>query len=158
MAFARPNVTSTDMLPTMELVEPTSEPRHSWLDWLGLQEPPPEPDTWVPVARAFEVDELETSSSSVAARLVEALRAAGIQASQRSYAFDTSVVPGALAGAPFSTVGGGMETRVAVLVHNRDRAQAAKIAAEFQRVANEPLISDEELTRRALEAGPPPEA
>jgi hypothetical protein len=57
-----------------------------------------------------------------------------------------------------------MVKRVAVLVHNRDRARATEIAAEFehklehQRLEREIALTgdDEEFTRDALEGGPPP--
>lgn len=144
----------------MELVEPSGSPKHRWLEWLGLQEPPPEPDTWVPVARGFGIDEFKTDSSTMASRLVKLLSGAGIQANQRSYEFDTTRVVG-----PVSGASGGMVKRVAVLVHSRDRERAAEIAAEFkhdlerQRLEHELASTGEdvELTRQALEAGPPPE-
>jgi hypothetical protein len=116
-------------IPGVEIVEPTGNPKHTWLRWLGLQEPPLEPDSWVPVARGFDPDDLKTDSSEMASRLVGLLSGAGIQAHQRSYEFDATRFAGAaLVGAS----AGGMEKRVAVLVHNRDRARATEITAEFE--------------------------
>jgi hypothetical protein len=146
----------------VEIVEPSGNAKHRWLKWLGLQEPPPEPDTWVPIARGFDIDEFKTDSSEIASRLVDLLSGADIRAHQRSYEFDTTRVPGAaLVGAS----AGGMVKRVAVLVHNRDRARATEIAAEFEhkleRERREREVAstgdDEELTREALGGGPPPE-
>jgi hypothetical protein len=82
----------------------------------------------VPVARGFDIDEFKTDSSQIASRLVDALSGAGIRAHQRSYGFDTTRPGAALVGAS----AGGMVKRVAVLVHNRDRARATEIAAEFE--------------------------
>jgi hypothetical protein len=150
-----------DSIPGVEIVEPSGNAQHRWLEWLGLQEPPPEPDTWVPVARGFDIDEFKTDSSEIASRLVDVLSGAGIRAHQRSYRFDTTRVPGAaLVGAS----AGGMVKRGAVLVHNRDRARAAEIVGEFerklerQRLEREIALTgdDEEFTREALEGGPPP--
>jgi hypothetical protein len=118
-----------DSIPGVEIVQPTGDPKHTWLRWLGLQEPPLEPDSWVPVARGFDPDGLKTDSSEMASRLVGLLSGAGIQAHQRSYEFDATRFAGAaLVGASAS----GMEKRVAVLVHNRDRARATEITAEFK--------------------------
>ena len=142
-------------------MEPSGDPKHRWLEWLGLQEPPPEPDTWVPVARGFGIDEFKTGSSKLAVRLVDVLSGAGIQAHQRSYEFDATRGVRVFSGAS------GVVKRVAVLVHSRDRARAVEIAAEFERElerqrleGERELVSasdDEELARQALEAGPPPE-
>jgi hypothetical protein len=113
----------------VKIVEPAGNPKHTWLRWLGLQEPPLEPDSWVPVARGFGTDDFRTDSSEMASRLVGLLSGAGIQAHQRSYEFDATRVAGAaLVGAS----AGGMVKRVAVLVHDRDRARATEIAAEFE--------------------------
>lgn len=135
----------------VDVVDPSdsSKHRHRWLEWLGLQAPPPEADTWVPVARAFV-------SSTDASRLVERLGAAGIDGRQRSYSFDNTRP--SLIGAGWS---GEVEARVAVLVHDRDCPRALEIARELEGEqhgrAGRPGISDEELAREALEAGPPPE-
>lgn len=59
-----------------------------------------------------------------------------------------------------------MVLRVVVLVHNRDRERAVKIALELNqqfeqnksdRAQRSQLISDDELAREALEAGPQPD-
>jgi hypothetical protein len=152
-----------DSISGVEIVEPVGNPKHTWLRWLGLQEPPLEPDSWVPVARGFGIHEFKTDSSEEASRLVGMLSGAGIQARQRSYEFDASSATAALVGAS----GGGMVRRVAVLVHNRDRARATEITAEFehelerQRLAVERELTStgdsEEPAREAPEAGPPSE-
>jgi hypothetical protein len=135
----------------VEVVDPadSSKHRHRGLGWLGLQEPPPEAGAWVPVARAFV-------SSKDASRLVERLAAAGIDGRLRSYSFDNTQ-PSAI-GAGWS---GEVEERMAVLVHDRDRRRATEIARELEReqhdLAQRTVVSDEELTREALDAGPAPE-
>jgi hypothetical protein len=146
----------------VEIVEPADNTKHRWLGWLGLQEPPPEPDSWVMVARGFGIDELKKDSSAIASRLVDLLSGAGIQAHQRSYEFDTTRVTGGLSGAT-----GGMVKRVAVLVHNRDRLQASEVAAEFEHELERERLEqgrelasatfNDELARDALEARPLPE-
>jgi hypothetical protein len=167
----------------MELVEPTQDHEHKWLERLGLRESAPVADSWVPIARAFAVDDTETNSSSVAAQLVSRLGAAGVKARQRPYQLDTTQIndPFLLRGriSPTDsvivagnldpiTIGGGLVTRVAVAVHGRDRAKGAQIAVEFERELERQrhasqaqpqasVVSDQELTRMAMEAGPPPE-
>jgi hypothetical protein len=166
----------------VELVEPSQDHEHKWLERLGLQEPAPGPDSWVSVARAFAVDDARTNSSSVAADLVSRLGAAGVEACQRPYQLDTTRIsdPFLLRGGIKPTdgvvvagdvdpiiIGGGLVTRVAVAVHDRDRAKGAQIAAEFERelerqrnaIQHQPqasVVSDAELARMAMEAGPPP--
>jgi hypothetical protein len=144
----------------MEIVEPSDGTEHKWLEWLGLEEPPPEPDSWVPVARGFHIDDVKTGSSSAAARLVDQLSGAGIQARQRSYELDAAIETAeslTLFGGGGS-LGGGSFRRVAVGVHNRDRARATEIATQFEHQSElDSTRSDEELTREALDAGPPPE-
>jgi hypothetical protein len=117
----------------------------------------------VPVARGFDIHEFKTDSSEMASQLVGVLSGVGIQAHQRSYEFDATRPTGALVGAS----GGGMVRRVAVLVHNRDRARATKITAEFEHeLERQRLAVERELTstgdsgepaREAPEAGSPPE-
>ena len=144
----------------MEIVEPSDTRKHKWLEWLGLEEPPPEPDSWVPIARGFHIDDFKTGSSSAAARLVDRLSGVGIQARQRSYELDAAVETAesvAVIG-DIDSFGGNFK-RVAVGVHNRDRARATEIALKFEHESELNLTaSDEELTREALEAGPPSEA
>jgi len=167
----------------VELVEPSQDHEHKWLERLGLQEPAPGPDSWVPIARAFAVDDAPTNSSNIAADLVSRLGAAGVEACQRPYQLDTTRISdpfllrgrikptdGVMIAGDVSpiTIGGGLVTRVAVAVHDRDRAKGAQIAAEFERelerqrsaIQHQPhasLVSDVELARMAMEAGPPPE-
>lgn len=144
----------------MEIVDPSEQarPEHTWLRWLGLREPPPEADSWVAVARGFELDHPTASSSRLAAELVAGLGAAGIDARQRLYQFYDAVL-GTSTYIPVT----GMVTSVAVMVHERDLQRAVDVAngvkEQLSREAQEPLsgsLSDEELTRQSLAAGPPP--
>jgi hypothetical protein len=110
----------------MEICEPEDIPQHRWLKWVGLQEPPLTPDSWVPVARSFKIDEPSTGSSKAAARLIELLAGANIEAQQRSYRFATT------RGIRIFSLRSGVETHIAVGVHNRDLARATEIASRFQ--------------------------
>jgi hypothetical protein len=136
----------------MEIVETETSPeQHVWLKWMGIQEPPLEADSWVPVVRGLtdlDADPSQPGMSAVGARLVKLLSDAGIEARQRSYEFDESYV---------SLYGGSgeIETHVAVLVHERDHTRALPIAVELDKTLE--AVSDAELTREALDAGPPPE-
>ena len=134
----------------MEIVETDSSPKqHVWLKWMGLQEPPIEPDSWVPVVRGLtnlDVDPASPGTSTVGARLVKLLSDAGIEARQRSYQFDESYVTNI-----YSDEKGEMETRIAVLVHERDHARAVAIAVELDKTLEgeeTKLITDEELGER----------
>ena len=154
----------------VEIVDASDLPKqHKWLRWAGLEDPPPEADSWVPIVRGLACSDRETHTSTMGARLVDRLSDAGIEAQQRSYEFDVPSSPGqtisGLVGFGGS-MGGRMALRVAVLVHNRDRERAVQIAIqlshqfqqeETDRAQKAPPISDEELTREALEAGPPPD-
>jgi hypothetical protein len=144
----------------VEILTPEEQAKHhhAWLEWIGLEEPPPEPDSWVPVVRGLTLDHPRTGSSTLGSRLVDELAAAKIEAHQRLYEF-YNVTPGSLL--PRS----GEVSAVAVVVHNRDLAAAGPVAAALADVlehepppAVEPEsgLSDDELTRIALEAGPPP--
>jgi len=141
----------------MEIVELSddSHARHVWLRWIGLEQPPPAPDAWVPIVRALRISDPSRGTSRVGDRLVEELGKAKIAAYQRTYIWDNSSV------SLYGQVTGGVETHVAVLVHERDRAAAVQIARELdrslEREAAAGALSDEELTRAALEAGPAPE-
>ncbi len=123
---------------------------HRWLKWVGLEEPPEEPDAWDPVASDLPVENPEAGSSEAASQIVAALAAAGIQAHQRIYVAADESSTGwyglNFSGGP----GPSSRVRAAVLVHHRDLEPATKLVAEqFAPGA----ISDEELTRQALEAG-----
>jgi hypothetical protein len=145
----------------VEVVESSESPkhRHTWLEWLGLEEPPPEPDSWIPVARGFGVEDSMTQSSILASRLVDLLTGAGIDAHQRSYKFMTGSWS-------LTSVAGGSVTRVAVLVHNRDRERATEIATELkqkldrqgQELEHRLDSAEQDLAREPLDADPPPEA
>lgn len=123
---------------------------HRWLKWVGLEEPPEEPDAWDPVASDLPVENPEAGSSEAASQIAAALAAAGIQAHQRIYVAADESSTGwyglNFSGGP----GPSSRVRAAVLVHHRDLEPATKLVAEqFAPGA----ISDEELTRQALEAG-----
>jgi hypothetical protein len=146
----------------MEIVSPAelAKHHHVWLEWLGLEAPPPDADSWVAAARGFLLDGLGADSSRLAGQLVDALEKAGIEARQRLYQF-YNADPGT--GIGILGQSAEMETCVAVVVHDRDLAKANTVAEgmkdELQREAQEPVqgdLSDAELTRDALEAGPPP--
>ncbi len=109
----------------MEICLPEDVPQHRWLKWVGLQAPPLTADSWVPVARGFKADDREAESSTVAGRLIELLAAAQIEAQQRSYRFDTTN------GIRIFSLRSGVETHIAVGVHNRDLARATAIATGF---------------------------
>ena len=143
----------------MEIVETDTGPKqHVWLKWMGLQQPPVEADSWVPVVRGLtdlEVDPSNPGASTVGTRLVKLLNDAGIEASQRSYQFDESYVTNI-----YSDARGEMETRVAVLVHGRDHARAVAIAVELNKALEREdtkLVTDEELTQAALDGTDPPQ-
>lgn len=146
----------------MEIVESEDAGHHRWLRWVGLKEPPPDPDSWVPVARGFRPDAAQGPSppeaalaadwaSSDAVGLVDALSHAGIEARQRPYSFS-----GISTGHGGFTMDSGAEVRIGVLVHNRDRSRAAPIVAEFKRALDETeersyaTLTDEELARQAM--------
>jgi hypothetical protein len=137
----------------MEIVETETSPKqHIWLKWMGIQEPPLEADSWVPIVRGLtdlDADPSQPGMSAVGARLVKLLGDAGIDARQRSYQFDESYV------GLYGLGGGGLDTHVAVLVHERDQQRALPIAVELNKTLE--AASEAELTREALDAAPPPE-
>jgi hypothetical protein len=138
----------------MEIVETETNPKqHIWLKWMGIQEPPLEADSWVPVVRGLadlDLDPAHPGLSPVGAELLKRLGEAGIEGRQRSYQFDESFV------SLYGGAGGHVETHVAVLVHERDHPRALPIAVAFNKELE--TVTDAELTKEALEAGPPPEA
>jgi hypothetical protein len=137
----------------MEIVETETSPQqHIWLKWMGIQEPPLEAESWVPIVRGLTdlgADPSQPGMSAVGARLVKLLAAAGIEAHQRSYQFDESYV------SLYGGGGGNMDTHIAVLVHERDHERALPIAVELNKALD--TVADEELTKEALEADPSPE-
>jgi hypothetical protein len=146
----------------MEIVDPSelTKHRHVWLEWLGLEGPPPDADSWVAVARGLLPDSPGAKASRLAAQMVDALTQAGIEARQRLYQFYNADTGG---GASVFGLASQMEACVAVVVHDRDLLRANVVANgmkdDLQREAQEPLdgeISDAELARDALDAGPPP--
>ena len=121
-----------------------------WLEWVGLDEPPEDPDAWDAVASDLPVEDPQTGASEGASQIVAALAAAGVRAHQRIYVAADQSSTGWYGlnfdGGP----GPSSRVRAAVLVHHRDSEQAARLVAEqFTPEA----ISDDELTRQALEAG-----
>lgn len=137
----------------MEIVQAADgvQHEHKWLEWLGLEEPPPDVDSWVPVARAFGIDERETGSSSEAARLIEVLKRAGIEGQQRSYYVDLT------ADWRLMSLTSGNANRVAVFVHERDLDRARGIATTWlQKVQDGVKRRDaaqlEEIAQQALRA------
>jgi len=102
------------------------KPKHRWLAWVGLQEPPPDPDAWVPVATG-RVDDPDTGASNYASAVVRVLADAGIEAHQRPY-----VVPdnaGLVAAALLDTRSVDDRVRVAVLAHSVDLERARSVVA-----------------------------
>lgn len=104
---------------------------HNWLRWLGLEEPPADPDAWVAVVQNLPVENFETGYSALAHRLTDALRAAGIEAHQRAYA---RADQGNTSGFSMRTLIGGDPTaarvRIAVVVHGRDLERAQQVAGK----------------------------
>lgn len=146
----------------MEIIEPSKSPKqHFWLKWAGLQEPPLDADSWVPVVRGLHISDRKTQSSSIGDRFVARLIDAGVEAEQRVYVtYDMPADP-----VPTS-LSGGATTRVAVIVHRRDEDVARRIATQMaqtleherqEREKRLPLVPEQELEREALDAGDPPE-
>jgi hypothetical protein len=123
--------------------------QHRWLHWVGLDEkdPPPDPDSWVPVASNLSVDDPDTGRSALAAQIVGKLGRAGIDAHQRAYVPpDTAFL--------FAGTAPADRVRVAVVVHERNEEQAKRVVTTVAaNPADLPPLSDQELTRQALEAG-----
>lgn len=121
-----------------------------WLKWVGLAEPPSNPDAWTVVAEDIDVAYKDACFSQMANQAVDVLQNAGIEARQRTYVADDTVVRFSSGPSPVDRL------RVAVLVHNRDLKRAAEIIArDSQELARQVApISDEELAAQALQAGP----
>ena len=101
-----------------------------WLKWMGLQEPPIDPDAWMAVVQDLGVDDTETGFCEEASRIADALNAAGIEAQQRAYA---RADQGRNSGFTLQAFVGGLpaanRVRVAVVVHSRDLERAQKLVA-----------------------------
>ena len=130
------------------MTDPHQAPKqHRWLKWVGLQEPPVDPEAWMAVVKDLAVDDAETGVCVAASRVTEALKAAGIEAHQRAY---VRTEQGRVSGMAWGAFVGGTpaadRVKVAVLVHNRDLEQATSVVAglgEYREVENR--IVDEEL-------------
>ena len=130
------------------MTDPHQAPKqHRWLKWVGLQEPPVDPDAWMAVVKDLAVDDAETGVCVAAARVTEALKAAGIEAEQRAY---VRTKQGRVSGMSWGAFVGGTpaadRVKVAVLVHNRDLERARSVVAglgEYREVENR--LADEEL-------------
>jgi hypothetical protein len=106
--------------------QPAEKPKHRWLARLGLQEPPADPEAWVPVATG-RVDDPGTGASNYAKTIAQALTDAGIEAQQQPY-----VVPnnrGLAAAVLLVNRSAAERVQVAVLVHTRDLALARSVVA-----------------------------
>jgi hypothetical protein len=109
------------------------QPRQSrWLKWVGLQEPPIDPEAWMAVAQDLGVDDSEAGSSEVATQISEALTAAGIESHQRVYARPDA---GRTSAFTLQALVGGLpaanRVRIAIVVHNRDLERAKSLVAEL---------------------------
>jgi hypothetical protein len=117
---------SSSSYSAMSQDQPAEKPKRRWLAWLGLQERPPNPEAWVPVATG-RVDDTDTGASKYANTIAQALTDAGIEAEQRPY-----VVPdnsGLAAAVLLVNRSAAERVQVAVLVHTHDLAQARSIVA-----------------------------
>jgi hypothetical protein len=103
---------------------PSGTPRKSWRERLGLRQPVPDRDEWVPVTAA-PIDNAETGFSSDATQAAQALKDAGVEAQQRPFVLpDSTGFMGAAGG--FSR-GVTDRIQVAVLVHRRDFERAKEV-------------------------------
>jgi hypothetical protein len=121
--------------------------QHRWLKWVGLQEPPVDPEAWMAVVQDLTVDDVETGLCEKAIAVTEALKAAGIEAQQRAYVrADQGRLSGVAWGALVGGAAAGDRVRVAVLVHNRDLEEAKIVVAGL----NEPPELEDQLTSEKL--------
>ncbi len=106
----------------------------------------------MPVA-SFEVEDRDDGTSARAADLVRSLSDAGIRAEQRPYMVPDVRVSWFTSGPAVND-----RIRVAVLVHSRDVERATRLSHEREATIPElEPISDEELTRLAMEQVDDPE-
>jgi hypothetical protein len=136
--------------------DPNEAPKHRWLKWVGLQEPPVDPDAWMAVAKDLGVDDAETGVSEVASRIADALTAAGIEAHQRVYARPDQ---GRNSSFTLQSFGGGLpaanRVRIAVVVHNRDLERAQKLVADLGPIPTLPTLEERKPTGADGVAIPP---
>jgi len=113
------------------MTDPHEAPKqHRWLKWMGLQEPPVDPEAWMAVVQGLAVDNVETGLCEKASLVAEALKAAGIESEQRAYVrADQGRVSGMSWGAFVGGTPASDRVKVAVLVHNRDLQQATNVVA-----------------------------
>lgn len=102
----------------------SDKPKHKLLKWVGLQAPPPDPESWVLVATGA-VDNAGTGASDYASTIAKALGGKNIEARQHPYVVpdNTGLAAGAMPVSK-STVA---RVRVAVLVHRRDLDRARAV-------------------------------
>jgi hypothetical protein len=127
-------------LAAMSQDQPAEKPKHRWLAWVGLQEPPADPDSWVPVATG-QVDDSDTGASDYASAVVQALAAAQIEAHQRPYVVPDST--GLAAAVLLSSRSATDRVHVAVLVHARDVEHARTVVGTVQ---NEPELGGRQIS------------
>jgi uncharacterized protein with PIN domain len=133
----------------MEIVGATENQRqHKWLTWVGLQEPPLDADSWVPVVRGLRVSDEQSGKSKLGARLIKLLADGNIRAEQQAYEFASGQYSrGAVSG--LLMMGGDQAVhRIAVMVHRRDQPRATEIATEL----NTTLAQEARLEQAALDA------
>jgi hypothetical protein len=138
------------------MTDPHEAPkRHRWLKWVGLEEPPVDPEAWMAVVKDLGVDDVDSGVCKAATRVAEALKAAGIEADQRVYVrTDQGRVSGMSWGAFVGGTPAADRVKVAVLVHNRDLERATSVVAglgEYRevedRLAEEALSREDRLVR-----------
>lgn len=99
--------------------------RQRLLKLMGLVEPPPDPDSWVPVVADLQIDDAETGSCEAADRIAERLESAGIEVRRQPYVVADTGLRSFIGGRPVDN-----RLRAAVLVRSRDLERAAKLHAE----------------------------
>jgi hypothetical protein len=118
-------------------------PKRKWLKWVGLQEPPIDPDAWIAVAKDLGVDNAETGVSEEASLIADALKAAGIEAHQSVYARPDQ---GRNSGFTLQAFVGGLPAadriRIAVVVHHRDFERAQKLVAGLGPISAPPNLEE----------------
>jgi hypothetical protein len=139
----------------VEIVSASENPKQNrWLKWVGLQGPPIDADSWVPVVRGLRASDEQFGNSKVGTRLIKLLAEASIQAEQQSYEFaDDQYSRGSISG--LRMMGGRTVHRIAVMVRQRDQQRAIEIATELNRtLAREARLGlDADVDREEADAG-----